>query len=420
MKKQDTLEQMFVRRKFEDVELLSYAEWFGFNSHSELEDLKGAKLRKQVAKEILTHPRQVLSCLPLEDLQLLQMLKDAEPGMGMKAYPTSHIMTMAMIGLAEQEEIEDGGMEMISIAEDFKQAIRPHVDAVLDDFNVKFRLYVERIIIGALNLYGVLDENEMKKILKDCMQLEDDGSGVYEHIYAQSILLRLLCLDGSTTQAHDYLISPFVQDFGLSIMEEREKRKETATLKHFDVEDIKEAGNMPIPTFPNPISDKLLNMLETKLGFTEQEAYYWEFMLWRLEQEEDANPIKLFQMLMDASSKSNKLHGVSEVNSVLQVVMDFLNHTHRWAFRGRCPEDLQRSAPPMTSVPQISLGPNAQRMCYKQQDVQQYVNDIWEQRSEPDDFDLVMPYVAHPKVGRNDPCPCGSGKKYKHCCGRGN
>jgi SEC-C motif domain protein len=23
---------------------------------------------------------------------------------------------------------------------------------------------------------------------------------------------------------------------------------------------------------------------------------------------------------------------------------------------------------------------------------------------------------AAPKVGRNDPCPCGSGKKYKHCC----
>ena len=20
------------------------------------------------------------------------------------------------------------------------------------------------------------------------------------------------------------------------------------------------------------------------------------------------------------------------------------------------------------------------------------------------------------KVGRNDPCPCGSGRKYKHCC----
>ncbi len=27
------------------------------------------------------------------------------------------------------------------------------------------------------------------------------------------------------------------------------------------------------------------------------------------------------------------------------------------------------------------------------------------------------PVVSKGKVGRNDPCPCGSGKKYKHCCG---
>lgn len=26
--------------------------------------------------------------------------------------------------------------------------------------------------------------------------------------------------------------------------------------------------------------------------------------------------------------------------------------------------------------------------------------------------------VVGKKVGRNDPCPCGSGKKYKFCCGR--
>jgi preprotein translocase subunit SecA len=25
---------------------------------------------------------------------------------------------------------------------------------------------------------------------------------------------------------------------------------------------------------------------------------------------------------------------------------------------------------------------------------------------------------SKPKVGRNAPCPCGSGKKYKRCCGR--
>jgi len=28
-----------------------------------------------------------------------------------------------------------------------------------------------------------------------------------------------------------------------------------------------------------------------------------------------------------------------------------------------------------------------------------------------------QPYLAPPKTGRNDPCPCGSGKKFKKCCG---
>jgi SEC-C motif-containing protein len=29
----------------------------------------------------------------------------------------------------------------------------------------------------------------------------------------------------------------------------------------------------------------------------------------------------------------------------------------------------------------------------------------------------AAPVARAPKVGRNDPCPCGSGKKYKKCCG---
>jgi preprotein translocase subunit SecA len=30
-----------------------------------------------------------------------------------------------------------------------------------------------------------------------------------------------------------------------------------------------------------------------------------------------------------------------------------------------------------------------------------------------------QPVKVEKKVGRNDPCPCGSGKKYKQCHGRG-
>jgi len=29
-----------------------------------------------------------------------------------------------------------------------------------------------------------------------------------------------------------------------------------------------------------------------------------------------------------------------------------------------------------------------------------------------------QPKIAEKKIGRNDPCPCGSGKKHKKCCGK--
>ena len=37
-----------------------------------------------------------------------------------------------------------------------------------------------------------------------------------------------------------------------------------------------------------------------------------------------------------------------------------------------------------------------------------------------DEEEKAKPARATPKVGRNDPCPCGSGKKYKHCHGKLN
>ncbi len=35
----------------------------------------------------------------------------------------------------------------------------------------------------------------------------------------------------------------------------------------------------------------------------------------------------------------------------------------------------------------------------------------------PVSYEPPQPFIREPKIGRNDPCPCGSGKKYKKCCG---
>ncbi|MDO9257394.1 MAG: DUF1186 domain-containing protein [Bacteroidales bacterium] len=51
-----------------------------------------------------------------------------------------------------------------------------------------------------------------------------------------------------------------------------------------------------------------------------------------------------------------------------------------------------------------------------------YVLSSWagynEDNSDSEIFDTVLPIQSvSVKIGRNDPCPCGSGKKYKKCCG---
>jgi preprotein translocase subunit SecA len=57
-------------------------------------------------------------------------------------------------------------------------------------------------------------------------------------------------------------------------------------------------------------------------------------------------------------------------------------------------------------------------------EVSRLENPLQEERSEPAPILSTKSATnkpiqsAHAKVGRNDPCPCGSGKKYKKCCGR--
>jgi hypothetical protein len=39
-------------------------------------------------------------------------------------------------------------------------------------------------------------------------------------------------------------------------------------------------------------------------------------------------------------------------------------------------------------------------------------------RESPKPAVAAEPYRPSPKAGRNEPCPCGSGKTFKKCCGR--
>lgn len=69
----------------------------------------------------------------------------------------------------------------------------------------------------------------------------------------------------------------------------------------------------------------------------------------------------------------------------------------------------------LRNVPQQTLHQSASAFGEPPSDKSK-ASDVVSQAAE--DLTKQKPKRTGPKVGRNDPCPCGSGKKYKQCCGK--
>ena len=79
-----------------------------------------------------------------------------------------------------------------------------------------------------------------------------------------------------------------------------------------------------------------------------------------------------------------EFNDVKQANEYLQVIMKIANTTRIWENRGHTPEELSRRPKPV-----VDASPS-----------------------------IPLQVINGGKVGRNEPCPCGSGKKYKNCCGK--
>lgn len=113
---------------------------------------------------------------------------------------------------------------------------------------------------------------------------------------------------------------------------------------------------------------------------------------------------------------------IDDLNSMMPVVNDFLNSINLRARKGWRPNELFMKMHPngLTSMPTIMPGSVSAAKSLRGAEAQ------LKAMGAKLDFSSIDNYVttgAHGerrvmKVGRNDPCPCGSGKKYKHCHGR--
>lgn len=82
-----------------------------------------------------------------------------------------------------------------------------------------------------------------------------------------------------------------------------------------------------------------------------------------------------------------------DVQDFSTLYQDLNNHSRKWSNRGHTPSELIKNHHTLSSIPN-NVVPFTNKNAGKQEPVQVK------------------------KIGRNEPCPCGSGKKYKHCHGK--
>lgn len=95
----------------------------------------------------------------------------------------------------------------------------------------------------------------------------------------------------------------------------------------------------------------------------------------------------------EISFKSEK-----QVSEVMELVMKLANNTRLWENNGHTPNEIFEKM----EKPNLRPLPKERLPCFMNFE----------------DMDSANKKIGPKKVGRNEPCPCDSGKKYKKCCGK--
>lgn len=120
---------------------------------------------------------------------------------------------------------------------------------------------------------------------------------------------------------------------------------------------------------------------------------------------------------------------IKEALPILKKQLDRITKVPAW-YRGEVKEAIEQLETGVNLYPDVDMPRCVKRGDWKEEyaNAEEY---FYDSEPLPDDNDMRelsqffgsekessvrQPQIGSPKVGRNDPCPCGSGKKYKKCC----
>lgn len=274
---------------------------------------------------------------------------------------------------------------------DIATKIHDLINDELSRRNNSYESKIEKLIIGLANIYGAIPIDYLQNRLGVLLGLSCDA------FYIPRTIIPLVDKYGGKT----FVFSPFIAiaDRKNYLMEIREG----LDITEYPIETVLEFGNMPYPTFSSKTAAALTKVLKQNRN---QNINTEQVMreIWLTHQSNDFNSQDIINILPPVNS-------TDQISALLEATFNFSNSLPSWRLKGQSPQDaFMASRPTLISDSNIHMGPNLQAAGIHS------VAQLREMAARGEEIPFTPPVGKKP--GRNDPCPCGSGKKYKHCCGR--
>ena len=408
---------------------------FGIN-----ESLDDSQLKQAYADWVLANPEELMTRLPMGDLKTLQEIsdhRDPEPPNYFNNYLTP---VMVKYGLVGMDVVSDTHVHY-HVPDDLMKAVAPHLDKWLKEPNNVIRMEVETLTEGLANIFGYVDQATIKKYIGGLQDTDEDDLLQKGFTYIRQFSLLLDSMEWAenleeTPNEEVLFFSRYAQPKAAAIKQIIDEGSQGITAPDFDLTSVALASAVTIPVIPNQYGEEFAKYLSQTFGMDEYDIRKLCFELWLYRQpvlEGMSKEALEVHYLSTVVTSVKKDLSCSEVDDALQRMSNYMNAIPLWQLRGNAAWQF----PKHIFMREMTVTPSLVETLNQSRKDSLLLTDFMNGEATPSVEEMASilktfpqlllpekkekkaaPTSTVPRVGRNDPCPCGSGLKYKKCHGR--
>lgn len=347
----------------------------------ELEEKEPEELLKLLEDRVYNHVEEWIDDLPHNDLKVLREL--VKKGR-MEAPITYQDLLVENLSLIDKS-IDPEHPEYI-IYDDIKNSVAPYLDAAIEKKEKNNEGFLECLLMGLLNIVGRIEESKAREVIKNLLPQSgrkfkpEDVDRFFDH----SMIVKYH--RGSyVCQSDGDLWSQLVD-----VTEwDEEIRDEVKPFYPTDIADVIAHGEYPYFRPHRVAEQAFYSLLVGTFKYEPNDAlgcltYYYSSL---------QEPKYTVKEMLQKISEENMFGSLKQANLILGIITKFCNGIPKFILKGNTSSEVF----------------NKRNEAYNDFSVMSgYTGNL-----------IPKPYIAGQKIRPNDPCPCGSGKKYKKCCGQG-